>query len=186
MKWGIFMLFNKKKRCSAYKKQRYHNQVQRYLEGHGFEIVQRIYNGSLGKGYLTEQGVRDTLVGIYPIAPWIEESNIIEQFVAMLEEVGYSFDHNAQGEYAFKDENVYGAIVKNHLKFSGCHILDALADCCQNNDGRITYYQAKIVLGAGYPKAPFVNKADMRACIILFLKETGIPFLFDDTYLYFP
>ena len=186
MKRGNFMLCNKKKRCSKYKKQRYSNQVQSYLNCHGFEIVQRIYNGSLSTHGLTEQGVRETLVGIYPIAPWVDEDNIVEQFVSMMEEVGYSFSQDEQGEYSFKDENIYGAIVRNHLKLSGCHILDALSECCKNYDGRITYFQAKLILGTGYPKAPFVNKEDMRACIILVLKETGIPFKFDDSYLYFP
>lgn len=180
------MLCNKKKRCSMYKRQRYNTQVRQYLGRHGFEIVQHIYNGSLSNYGLTEQGVRETLVGVYPIAPWVEQDDIIEQFVALMEEVGYSFECNEQREYSFKDENIYGAIVRNHLKFSGCRILDALSECCVNYDGRITYFQAHTILGAGYPKAPFVNKADVRACIILFLKETGIPFKFDDTYLYFP
>ena len=180
------MFFNKKKRCSTLAKQRYHNQVQVYLNYHGFEIVQKIYNGSLNTQELTEQGVRETLLGNYPIAPWVDKNNIVEQFVALLEEVGYSFSRNEQGKYCFKDENIYGAIVKNHLKFSGCNVLAALSKCCQDNYGRITYFQAKVILGIGYPKAPFVNKADVRACIILFLKETGIPFKFDDDYLYFP
>lgn len=180
------MFYNKKKRCSFEKRQRYNTQVQRYFKYHGFEIVSRIYNGSLSSHRLTEQGVSQTLVGIYPIAPWVEEDNIIEQFVAMMEEVGYSFSRDEQGEYSFKDENIYGAIVRNHLKFSGCHILESLSQCCENYNGRITYFQAHMILGTGYPKAPFVNKADMRACIILFLKETGIPFKFDDWYLYFP
>lgn len=186
MKRGICMFFNKKKRCSASVKQRYHYQVQLYLSYYGFEIVQKIYNGSLNAHELTEQGVRDTLVGNYPIAPWVDKENIIEQFVALLEEVGYSFSYNEQGKYCFKDENIYGAIVKNHLKFSGYNVLAALSKCCRDNFGRITYFQAKNVLGIGYPKAPFVNKSDVRACIILFLKETGVPFKFDDDYLYFP
>lgn len=180
------MLCKKKKRYSILAKQRYNKKVQEYLQCHGFEIVQKIYNGSLQTNQLTEKGVRETLVGDYPIAPWVPKENIIEQFVSLLEEVGYSFIQNEQGGYCFKDENIYGAIVKNHLKFSGCHILDALSEMCGKNDGKITYFQAKMILGAGYPKAPFVNKADTRACIILFLKETGIPFAFDDSYLYFP
>lgn len=179
------MFSRKKKRYPAFIKQRYHEQVQLYLKYNGFEIVKRIYNGSLNAQELTEQGVRDTLVGNYPIAPWVDKNNIVEQFVSLLEDVGYSFSCNEEGKYCFKDENIYGAIVKNHLKFSGCHILEALATCCENNNGRITYFQAKTILGVGYPKAPFVNKADTRTCIILFLKETGIPFIFDDTYLYF-
>lgn len=156
------------------------------MKCHGFEIVQRIYNGSLGSQCLTAEGIRETLVGAYPIAPWAEKDNIIEQFVAMLEEVGYSFSCNEQGEYTFKEENIYGAIVRNHLNFSGCRVLDALSKRCNNYGGRITYFEAHMILGTGYPKAPFVDKADVRACIILFLKETGIPFKFDDWYLYFP
>ena len=180
------MLCNKNKRNSVSARQRYHKKVEQYLQCHGFEIIQKIYNGSLHTHELTEQGIRDTLVGDYPIAPWVEKNNIIEQFVAMFEEVGYSFSHNEQGQYCFKDENIYSVIVKNHLKFSGCHILEALSNCCDNNNGKITYFQAQMILGVGYPKAPFVNKADVRACIIMFLRETKIPFMFDDTYLYFP
>ncbi len=180
------MFCNGRKRSVIFSKQRYHEQVQLYLQYHGFEIVQRIYNGSLNAHELTEQAVRETLVGNYPIAGWVEKDNIIEQFVTLLGEVGYSFEKNDQGKYCFKDENIYGAIVKNHMNFSGCRILEALSDCCYKNDGRITYFEAKVILGAGYPKAPFVNKSDIRACIILFLKETGIPFKFDDSYLYFP
>lgn len=180
------MFIKKKERYSNILKQKYHKQVQVYLSYYGFEIIQRIYNGSLNAHELTEQGVRNTLVGNYPIAPWADRDDIIEQFVAMLEEVGYSFSYNEQGEYCFKGENIYSAIVKNHLNFSGRNILEALANACYKNEGRITYFEAKMILGIGYPKAPFVNKSDVRACIILFLKETGIPFKFDESYLYFP
>ena len=186
MKRGNFMLFSKRKQDSDSIRQKYQKCVEQYFKHNGFEIIQRMYNGSLNLGELTEQGARDTLVENYPIAPWIDKDNIIEQFVSLFECVGYSFSKNEQGSYAFKDKEIYSAIVKNHLKFSGCHILEALSNCCDKSNGKITYFQAQMILGLGYPKAPFVNKADTRACIILFLKETGIPFVFDDNYLYFP
>ena len=60
MKRGNIMFGKKKKRYSNVVKQRYHNQVKVYLSYYGFEIIQRIYNGSLNAHELTEQGVRNS------------------------------------------------------------------------------------------------------------------------------
>jgi len=180
------MLCINKKRYPNWVRQKYHSQVQEYLQEHGFEIVGKIYNGVLGNSELTQNAVTEVLVGNYPVAPWVDKKDVVKQFVALLEEVGYTFTQSSTGRYCFKDKEIYGAIVKNHLNFSGRHILNNLSEYCEQNHGRLTYYQAQRVLGVRYPKAPYVDKTDIRACVILFLKETGIPFKFDDFYLYFP
>ncbi|MBQ8043171.1 MAG: hypothetical protein IJ272_03345 [Clostridia bacterium] len=174
------------KRCSAKARKCYSNQVQKYLQNNGFVIVQKIYEGALSTHELRPEEVQNVLGDEYPVAPWVNDTDVVGQFICILEEAGYTFSYNEEGRVCFKDDELYGAIVKNHLRFSGRYILDSLSDYCEQNGSRLTYYQAQRVLGFHYPRAPYVNKEDTRACTILFLKETGLPFKFDDTYVYFP
>lgn len=183
---GVFVVFKKLKRCCNKAKQRYSNEVQKYLKSNGFILVQKIYDGVLGTGKLEEKKVKEILGANYPVNPWISESDIIGQFVSIMEQAGYQFSRDSSGEVHFKHEELYSAIVQNHLRFSGKEILERLGDCCQKTSGRITYEEMHEILGFHYPKAPYVVGVDNRVGIILFLREVGLPFKFDETHIYLP
>ena len=180
------MFFNKSKRPSVKQRAEYSKQVREYLKKHSFNIVQKIYSGALNTHELNEEQVKLVLGDDFPIAPWINEQDVIAQFISIMKEAGYEFECYENGKYAFKNDELYSAIVKNHMKFSGFGIMERLVDYCDMTGGKMTYFQVQHVLGMHYPKAPYANKADTQACIILFLKELGVPCKFDDNYVYFP
>lgn len=180
------MLFKSKKRCSKMEREKYSANVQRYLKKHALHIVQKIYDDTLGKGKLKLDEVRDMLGEDYPIAPWVDKLDVVGQFAAILEEAGYKLLYDENGGLFFEDKELYSAIAKNHLRFSGSCIVEHLSEECERTGGKLTYFQLQRILGFHYPRAPYVNKDDTRACIIIFIKEMGIPFKFDDTYVYFP
>lgn len=168
------------------KREQYSNQVQSYMKQYGISIVKRILDSSSDNNLLSEANIKEALGTDYPKCPWITDDDVISQFVQLLKEVGYEFCYNEMGQLQFKIEDAYKAIVQNHLKFSGREILSRLSECCQKTYGRVSYEEMDEVLGFHYPKAPNVNSCDNRVCIVLFLKETGIPFKFDETHIYFP
>lgn len=180
------MVFKNKKRCSKRKRENYSVDVRRYLRKNAFYIVQKVYDGTLGSGQLRVDEISKVLGDDYPIAPWVDKSDVVGQFVAILEEAGYELSYDVNEGVYFKDKELYSAIVKNHLKLSGNCIVNNLAEECDHTGGRLTYFQMQRVLGFHYPRAPYVKKDNIQACTILFLKEMGIPFKFDDTYVYFP
>ena len=180
------MFCKKSKKPSSKVRAQYSKQVREYLEKYSFEIVQKIYSGVLGTHELNTEQVELVLGEDYPIAPWLNERDIIGHFVAIMEEAGYEFESNENGGIAFKNNELYSAIVKNYLNFSGYGIMERLIDYCDMTGGKMTYFQVQHVLGMHYPRAPYANKADMQACIILFLKELGVPCKFDTNYVYFP
>ena len=180
------MFFSKLIRCSNKVKAQYSRQAQEYLNSNSLLIVQKICDGVLGSEKLEEEKVRELLGNNYPIAPWVEETDIIGQFVCLLEEAGYIFVRDTNGEVKFKNEDMYKAIVQNHLKLSGMCIMERLAYYCEKTKGRLDYEQVEEVLGFHYPKAPYIGKMDKRVSIIMFLKATGIPFKFNETHVYFP
>lgn len=176
-----------KKRWITEKRRRdYANNVRRYLMENSFSIVKKIYDGTLATQELKSEQVEMILGEDYPVAPWVDEKDIVGQFVEILKEAGYIFSYNRNDPICFKDAEIYATIVKNYLKLSGDCFVETLGYECERTNGKLTYFQIYNVLGLHYPKAPYVNKEDTRACILLFLKETGIPFKFDDTHVYFP
>lgn len=180
------MLFKEKKRCSKNKRVNYAMKVQNFLKTNGFSIVHKIYEFVLDKKSLNIGRVKEILGPDYPIAPWVDEEDIIGQFAAILDETGYKLSYDENEGICFKEQEVYSAIVKNHLRFSGRNIVERLSDTCMYNNGQLTYFQIQTVLGFHYPRAPYVDKNNVHMCILIFLKEMGLPFKFDDTYVYFP
>lgn len=178
-------MFKKVKRCYEKKRQTYNNEVQKYLKDNAFVLVQRVYNGTLGTGELKEENVKAVLGSDYPINPLIPREDVIGQFVSILELAGYIFCKDNIGKIYFKQEELYNSIVQNHLRFSGKGIFERLTEKCQETNG-IEYEEVHKILGFHYPKAPYAVGADYRTCIILFLKEVGIPFIFDETHIYLP
>ena len=180
------MFFKEKKRCSKRKKEQYSAQVSEFLKGNSFAIVHKIYEFTSGKNSLNIEEVKKVLGTGYPVAPWVDETDIIGQFAAILDEAGYKLSYDKNEGICFKEQALYSAIVKNHLKLSGRRIVEYLSDECIHTGGTFTYFQLQRILGLHYPRAPYVDKNNTQACIILFLNELGIPFKFDSTYVYFP
>ncbi len=180
------MVFRKKKWYSPKVRNEYRERVKKYMEANALNIVNEIYSGALQGGYLTYFNVSSLMGEGYPLAPWVDRLDIVAQFAAMLEEIGYVFVQDSYGRYHFKDKELYNAIVKNHLNFTGKKIVTNMAKFCEQNNGRLTYEQVRLMLGFNYPKAPYVDKSDTKTCVILFLKEIGIPFIYDDEYIYIP
>ena len=179
-------MFKKIRRYCKRTRERYSYDVQEYLKRNGLVLMQKLRNGILGSGDLEESKVRELLGTDYPVAPWTDKEDIIEQFISILEEAGYVFSCTEDGKIQFKNAELYSAIVQNHLKFSGREIFERLSDCCEKTHGRITYEDMHEILGFHYPKAPYAVGVDNRVCIVLFLKEVGIPFKFDETHVYLP
>lgn len=182
MKRGMCVMFCRKNKRS---KKEYSILVQQYLKENTPAIVQRLYDIVSATHELDVDAVKSILGENYPKAPWKDNDDIMGQFACILEEAGWLFVSN-NGKIILEDEKSYSDIVQNHLKFSGSQILDRLSECCERTNGRITYWEMQSILGFHYPKAPYCDKSDIKACTILFLKETGIPFKFDNMYIYLP
>lgn len=183
---GSETMFKKFKRCSEKKRQIYDYEVKQYITKNGINIIQGIYINGLNLKKLTVDDIKLTLGDDFPKAPWIDADNITWQCICLLRHIGYEFEYDDKGNIYFEEDKAYKTIVQNHLKLSGNQILDALSDCCEKTNGRIPYDMMKEILGVHYPKAPGIDKSDMRVGIILFLKETGLPFKFDNDCIYFP
>ena len=82
------MLFKEKKRCSRKKREIYSAQVQQFLRLNSFAIVHKIYELASGKNRLSVEEVKDILGKKYPVAPWVDETDVIGQFAAILDEAG--------------------------------------------------------------------------------------------------
>ena len=179
-------MFKKIKRCCKKTNQNYQLEVQCYLKNNAFILVKKISEGVLGSDELKLENVQAVLGDEYPINPCIPREDIVAQFVSIFEQAGYVFCQDSSGNVYFKQKELYSAVVQNHLKFSGKKIFERLADCCQKTNGRIRYEEMHEILGFHYPKAPYALRADYRVCIILFLRESGIPFKYDEKYIYLP
>lgn len=180
------MFFRKICRYAGKEKTEYSTLAQEYLKRNGLLIVQKICDGVLGEYVLEEKAAKAFLGEDYPVAPWLSKKNYIGQCVALLEQAGCIFSCDEKGRVCFKDSGIYKTIVQNHLKMSGRDIVSKLSDACEELNGKISYKRLHAVLGFHYPKAPYISSVEPNMCIILFLKEMGMPFKFDDKYVYFP
>lgn len=179
-------MLKKNGRCSSKVRERYSKEARCYLQKNTLAFIQKISDGILSETELTHENAKIFLGKDYPIAPWVDETDAIGQLLCILKEAGYIFTYSKNGRVILKNQQLYNAIVKNHLKFSGAEIIDKLAYYCERTHGRLTYNQVSQVLGFHYPKPPYIGKTDERVCIIAFLKEVGIPFNFDENHVYFP
>lgn len=85
------------------------------------------------------------------------------------------------------ESRIYKQIVKNYLKLSGKELVLNLSDYCERNNGRLTYEEMEEILGKHYPKAKWVDKSDIKRCVITFMEHTEyILYKYDDKYVYFP
>lgn len=64
--------------------------------------------------------------------------------------------------------------------------MNEFGNLCEKTDGRVSYEQLVELLGRDFPKASWVDPKDVKLQIIMFFNEIGIPFIPDDTHIYFP
>lgn len=178
-------MFDRFKRCPSKKNKDYFKSVDEYIKLNGMKVTQRLYN-SFYENSLDAQMVTNLLGGDFPKAPWIAQTNILDQFICLMEQVGYEFA-SKEGDKVYLDKDgIYEAVVQNHLKHTGRDILTRLSECCEKTHGRISYPQMNEILGRHYPKALKSSSVDNRICIIIFLNQVGLLFRFDENHVYFP
>ena len=103
------MWFKEKNRCSKRKREKYSEMVKDYLKTNSFAIVNKIYEYTSEKNSLDIEEVRKVLGTSYPVAPWLDENDIIGQFAAILDEAGYKLSYNENEGICFKDQELYSA-----------------------------------------------------------------------------
>lgn len=178
-------MFQKLKRCSCKVKNDYSKRVEEYVKKEGIKAIKRLYSLKYLEG-LSSEKIIIVLGEDYPKAPWIDEGNITGQFICMLKQIGYDYAYEENGKVYLDIAGIYNQVVSNHLKLSGREILYALSDCCEKTQGRISYEQMKEILGKHYPRPLKSTNIDERVSIIVFLKEAGILFNFDEKHVYLP
>lgn len=180
------MLSKKIKRCSAKMRAAYSSEVESYLEKNALKLFRKTIKESLQGEILTEEKANSLLGKSYPVAYWVDETDIKKQFLCLLKEAGYLFTYSKNGKIVLKNKKQYTDIVNNHLKFSGRGIVDRLAYYCESTSGRLTYEEASKALGCHFPKPPYYKGDDERICVLAFLQETGLLIKFDEAHVYFP
>lgn len=165
---------------------KYFENVQKYLREYGFIIVQRLYSKSIGNFELDNKSIQEILGDNYPKAYWIKRNEHIQQFISILKVGGYKTSGNIN---TVEEKDICGwcgAIIQNHLKMYGDGILENMTKICKTTNGRITYFQMLKVLGFSICNCERSDDKNMKACVILYLRETNIPFKYDETYIYLP
>lgn len=172
-------------KCASKKaKQEYEAKVQSYLKRNGIAITHSIYASSLHLFGLADKDVERILPKPFPIASWIDEKKILKQFLCMLKYLGCENAY-IKDEKIFFDLESYQNEVESYLSKNGEFLLDKLSYFCSKNP-RISYTDIQEVLGYDYPKIIKSTTADKSVCAIVFLKQTGMLFRFDNTAIYMP
>ena len=180
------MLLKRCNRSSKKIREQYYKDAELYLMNNGFVIMQKILNIGWDLNNIQDEQINQVLEEGYPVASWIDKTDIIKQFVSLFKETGYIQLDIIDGRLIFNNEDDYKTIVQNHMKFSGRDMGFRLIEYCQQANGRLTYFQMKTVLGRHYPRASFLRCGDERIEMVMFLRATGMPFKFDSNYIYFP
>ena len=179
------MCMNFLKRRNTKLKARYSEQVKKYFNNNSFIIIQRIRSGMLN-AKKCNQKMLSNVFGNYPKAPWINISDYISQFVALLTEIGYPIA-SIKTDYANIDnDKLCQVIIQYYLNINGKEIMDRLADSCIKTEGKTTYEQARIALGFECNQIDSTLKVNVDKCTLLFLKQMGVPFKYNSTHIYLP
>lgn len=94
---------------------------------------------------------------------------------------------NKELAQVISEEDAYYQIVQNYMNFSGRGIISYLADMCEMNNGKLTYFQMEMVLGRHYPKPSWQDKSNRKECIKTFMQYAGfIYYIADEEYIFFP
>ena len=178
------MFLNNK--CSKENKRKYSEQVREYISRNGIKTVLILNYLKDDINILSNDIIEQVMGKDFPKAIWIDSESVIDQCLCFLKHTGYEVTYDESKGFVFKKEKQYKQIVNNYLKLSGSDIMTRLSECCEKTSGKITYDEMQKIIGVHYPRAPYAIKADYRVNIILFLKETGMLFKFDDNHIYIP
>lgn len=179
-------MFRRDKQRTVKRDDGYSKDVNEYIDSKGIRILKKLYDNYCCDYGLSEQQIIEVFGKDFPKSSWIKHNNITSQLVCLLEQIGYGFASIEDGKVYLDRKGMYKSIVENHLRYSGRDILYSLADCCERTHGRVSYNEMNCVIGIHYPKAIKNRAATERICIIIFLKQTGMLFKFDETHVYFP
>ncbi len=162
----------------------YTRNVEEYINRKGIKVLIELCNNQIGvlNAHLILKFVGDD----FPKNSRIDKADIVNQFVSMLEAIGYEYADVQDDIVCLNANGTYSRVVQSYLRNNGSELLNDLSESCQRTNGRIGYWELSKILSEHFPKAIKSLNIDKRLNAIIFFKETGLPIRFDEDYVYFP